>query len=472
MNMPKALLFCWFLLASFLISIPDAQGQQVQRDTNTIVRQSVDTIPVSDAPSKRKFLRATGEVALVQVLPWGYSYYVTQSDFAKISFKSVSRHLKLSSWAWDGDGFTTNQFSHPYHGSLYFNSFRGNDYNLLPASLATLSGSLIWELAGETQSPSFNDLINTTFGGIVLGEMAHRLANKLVNNQSIGFRRQANEIMALLINPMHGFNRILDRKWGKSVGLNREIDSSKMDAEFDLGFRRISTNQNLITKGSNVLYGRMRFVYEGSEGDRKPFDAFSVDVEVGLDDSALVNTLSVYGLLYGKELVSRERVKHQAILSANYDLFHNSSFFYGGQSVKMNLMSEFKVASSININTTFGLGTVLLAAIPDQYMNNRESRHYDYGSGLSLGAKLSLRVLERIKLGMLYTGGVVATISGNHSHYALHALSSELSITPLKPFSINISSGYFVVNGDYRDYPDIKKRYSFGRISLGYQLFF
>lgn len=460
------------LLIPFLISPADAQEQQVQRPLDTIGRLSIDTARVSDNRPKRKFFRAAGEVALVQVLPWAYSYYITKTDFAKISFKTLSHHLKLSSWAWDGDGFTTNQFSHPYHGSLYFNSFRTNGYDLLPASLATLSGSLLWELAGETQSPSLNDLINTTFGGIVLGEMTHRLSNKLVNNRSIGFRRQVNEISALLINPMNGLNRILDRKWGKPVVQNTEIDSFKMDAQFDMGFRRISPNQHLISKGSNVLYGRMRFVYEGLQGDKKPFDAFSMDVEVGLDDSALVNTLSVYGLLYGKELVRGETVRHQAILSANYDLFHNSSFFYGGQSVKMNLVSEFKMAHRLSINTSLGLGTVLLAAIPDQYMNNRESRHYDYGSGLSLGGKLSVEVLDRIKLGLLYTGGMVATISGNHSHYALHALSSELSIMPLKPFSVNISAGYFVVNGDYRDFPDIKKRYSFGRISLGYQLFF
>lgn len=421
---------------------------------------------------KTNFLRAAGGVALVQVIPWSYSHFISKADFAKISFKSLGENLKPSSWTWDDDQFTTNQFSHPYHGNLYFNSFRANGYSLFPSALATVSGSLVWEIAGESEPPSINDLINTSFGGIVLGEMTHRLANKLVNNSSTGLRRKTNEVFGLIINPMNGFNRILSGKWGKVSLEEATIDSSRIDAQFDLGVRRLNRSHNLMGKGENALYGRMRFLYQNGETIRVPFDEFKVDIEVGIDDSALVNTLSVYGLLYGRELLANSRVKHSAILSANYDLFHNSSFFYGGQSVNMNLVSEFNIASKSKINTTFGVGPVLLAAVPNQYLKGGKHRNYDYGSGLSLMGNIKADVMERLELGLQYTGGIVGTISGYHSSYSLHSFSSELSVFIWKPFSINMSAGLFTVKGNYRDHPDIKKLYSFGRVSVGYQVVF
>jgi hypothetical protein len=431
-----------------------------------------DSIERDSVSAKKNFLKAGGGVALVEVLPWSYSYFIKRTEFAKISFKSVGSHLKLSSWTWDDDQFTTNQFSHPYHGNLYFNSFRANGYNMLPSALATVSGSLIWEIAGESEPPSINDLINTSFGGVVLGEMTHRLANKFVNNRSTGLRRKANEIFGLLINPMNGFNRIISGKWGKVSSESNGIDSSGIDAQFDLGVRRINTDHNLIKRGNNVLYGRMRFLYQDRSRINGLFDEFSVDIEVGIDDSALVNTLSVYGLLYGQELLANSRAKHSAILSANYDLFHNSSFFYGGQSINMNLVSEFKIASNSKINTTFGIGSVLLAAVPDQYKDDPEHRNYDYGSGLSLMGNMKLDIMDRLKLGVQYTGGIVGTVSENHSSYSLHSFSSELSVFIWNPFSINMSAGFFTAKGNYRDHPNIKNFYSFGRVSVGYQVSF
>lgn len=468
---------CLKLILFFLLSPFSNYGQLSLSHTASSVPDSIadvnnNVLILDSLQIKPNFLRAVGGVALVELIPWSFSYFIKKKEFARISFKTVGEHLKINSWTWDNDQFTTNQFSHPYHGNLYFNSFRANGYNILPSAVATVGGSLVWEIAGETEPPSLNDLVNTSFGGIVLGEMTHRLANKLVNNRSTGLRRKANEIFGLLINPMNGVNRIVSGKWGKISSEGDDIDSSGIEAQFDMGIRRINTDHSLIKKGKNTLYGRMRFLYQDQKSTRRPFDEFSVDIEVGVDDSALVNTLSVYGILYGRELLANNGMKHIAILSANYDLFHNSSFFYGGQSVNMNIVSEFNISSRSKVNTIMGLGPVLLAAVPNEYMKDSEHRNYDYGSGLSLMGKIKLNVMERLALGVQYTGGIVGTISGNHSSYSLHSLSSGLSIFIWKPFSINMSTGFFTVKGNYRDYPDIKKFYSFGRVSFGYQVSF
>src|SRR5690606_17077309 len=119
---------------------------------------------------QRNFWRASSEWFLAQAIPASFNRFITKDPYSYISFGNFIDHQRLSAWDWDDNQFTTNQIDHPYHGQLYFNAFRSNGYNFYQSSLATLAGSYIWETAGETQHPSINDLINTSFGGVILGE--------------------------------------------------------------------------------------------------------------------------------------------------------------------------------------------------------------------------------------------------------------------------------------------------------------
>ena len=75
---------------------------------------------------------------------------------------------------WDLDDFTVNQIGHPYQGNNYFNAGRANGLGFYESAAVTAFGSATWEFFGETNHPSLNDFINTTLGGITLGEMFHR----------------------------------------------------------------------------------------------------------------------------------------------------------------------------------------------------------------------------------------------------------------------------------------------------------
>jgi hypothetical protein len=102
-------------------------------------------------------------------LPASFNRFITKDPYSYISFQNFLDHQRFSAWDWDDNQFTTNQIDHPFHGQIYFNAFRSNGYNFYQSSLATVAGSYIWETAGETQHPSINDLVNTTFGGILMG---------------------------------------------------------------------------------------------------------------------------------------------------------------------------------------------------------------------------------------------------------------------------------------------------------------
>ncbi len=109
-----------------------------------------------------RFNRNSIELFASQPLPWAYNRYIRKADFAKISFSSLLTNFEPRSWEWDDNKFINNHFSHPYHGSIHYHSFRTNGYGFGASSLATVAGSLIWEIGWETHYPAPNDLINTS----------------------------------------------------------------------------------------------------------------------------------------------------------------------------------------------------------------------------------------------------------------------------------------------------------------------
>ncbi|SDP23642.1 protein of unknown function [Mucilaginibacter sp. OK268] len=436
-----------------------------------VVRHSAQD-SFKDTLIKKKFGRAVGELLIAELTPWIFDRYVAQKDYARISWKTVGHNLNPGSWTWDNDPFQTNQFGHPYHGSLFYSAFRSNGYTFWQSAPAAVVGSYLWETFAENQAPAPNDLINTSFGGIVLGEMTYRFSNKIVNNRQRGFKRQAREVLGFIVNPMNGLNRLLDGKWGKVYGSPKDRDSTRISAELDLGLRNVNESGKGLRAGGHFgWYGRARMLYgDPSEDLKTPFSNIAVTAEFGQDDSTNVNVISVYGSLAGWDISIKDNIRNLLILSANYDYIHNRAFFYGGQSVKFNMLSEYRFNKNLKINTSFGAGPILLAAIPDPYLF--KGRNYDYGPGFAINGGGTISIFNKIFYGINYRGGWMITVNGNNSHYFLHAVSSELSYMFIKGFSICAEPGYFRLEGNYKDHPDVDKTYPYLRVSTRYSVIF
>lgn len=428
-------------------------------------------------PTRKKFFwRASSEWFLAQAFPATFNRFIKRDPFSYISFKNFIQHQKISAWDWDDNQFTTNQIDHPYHGQIYFNAFRSNGYNFYQSSIATFLGSYIWETGGETQHPSINDLVNTTFGGIILGEMTHRVSRNILARSKNGHNIIGNEIVALLVNPVNSLNRLLDGKWGKKIDDYYAADSSHISAEFDMGLRRFDTKTgDFLEKGKNSVYARLRFYYSnGDHNFKRPFDQFSVNFELGNGDSSRISTINVHALLYGAEFFKSKKGEHFGTLNAHYDFYNNDAFFYGAQSLVYNWNSEFRYKSTNRLNLSVGAGAVLLAAVPDPYLWYGQARNYNYGSGASYRFVGELSLLNRLLIYANYNGGYFHTISGTKSYYLLHAATVETSLRVFKRFSLNIASGYFALDGHFKDqqYPDFTKEFPFGRLSVGYNILF
>jgi hypothetical protein len=465
---PKAILKVTLVFAFILLFSEITKAQVMPFEAQKLSPAKLRRINRSDSlMDKKRFGRAVMELGLDEVLVWSLDRYVRNEDYAKISFKTVAQNLNPGSWAWDNDEFQTNQFGHPYHGSYYFSAFRTNGYTFWQSVPAAFVGSYVWETAAEVQPPAPNDFINTSFGGVILGEMTYRISNKIVNNRTRGFKRQMSEVFALLVNPTNGINRILDGRWGRVTRNSNERDSSKILLSLDGGARRFSINNN---KGKFGWFAHASMLYGTPyEGYNKPFSNISVNVEIGQDDSSKVNVVSVYGSLTGWSLRDGPEVKHLAILSANYDYIHNEAFSYGAQSVKMNLFSQFALSKKLKLNTQLGTGPIILAAIPDIYPLSN-GRTYDYGSGVALNADGKISLADKLSYSLNYRGGWVKTINGNTEHIFLHTVSNDVTYNFNKNFGLAVESGYFILKGHYKDHPEADNKYPYARASFRYMV--
>jgi len=418
---------------------------------------------------KKHFGRASLELGLAETLPWLMDDYGSGASWANISFKTIGRNLKPSRWAWDNDQFQTNQIGHPFHGSIYYNAFRSNGYNFWQSAPAALVGSYIWETFCETQAPSVNDLINTSFGGIMLGEVSYRMAGKLIHNRSRGLKRKTNEVIAFFINPSNGLTRVLDGQWGKPDGDSTAIDTTPLKGEFDLGMRKFNVNnKDVFRDGHFGPYGRLSLMYGVPEDDMKaPFSHISLVIEAGRDDSSKLNIVSLYGSLAGWKIYMQNNTIFTE-LSANYDYINNEAFYYSSEGVRMNFYTHFNLPGRLRIDAAAGAGALLLAAIPDHY--TWDSRNYDYGPGASYYGAFRLTLARLFFFNAAYHGGWMTTINGNKSYYFLHVLTDDAGINLTHGLALTAQQGYFNLHGTYRAFPPVNKTYPYVRLAISYSV--
>src|SRR5665213_3432049 len=141
----------------------------------------LDTGPQSDVPTAfaapepepvlqwgvgdaRSFLVPAYEIPAFQLLLNRFDHYVIDAATYPSPISNFQDNLHRS-WVVDNDKFSTNQFLHPYQGSIYQGLARSSGLGFWEASAYTFAGSLIWEESGENTAPSINDQIATGIGG-------------------------------------------------------------------------------------------------------------------------------------------------------------------------------------------------------------------------------------------------------------------------------------------------------------------
>ena len=222
-------------------------------------------------------------------------------SYAQITLSSVVDNIR-SDWVWDDDDFNTNQFGHPFQGTLYYQTARSNGFGILGSAIVTFADSLVWELAMETEKPSLNDQIITPAAGVLLGEALHRWSATLRYTRSGSAPGIVRTVLSTILEPLGTVNRIsFGDAWRMappppSFGyLAAGIDAVSVAFDVD--------SSSKVTTSGNLLHGALAFAYgvpsSPSYIPTKPFDYLDLRLEGSVSPSDYFATLRMRGLLYG-----------------------------------------------------------------------------------------------------------------------------------------------------------------------------
>ncbi len=232
-------------------SFAPARSDRADTDSSAPISAALRTLEQSQtAPSgnracdtcpPRRVLTSLLQVTYINVF-YELANLIRGQDTAKITPETWWINMKRG-WEWDLDDFVVNQIGHPYQGNNYFTAGRANGLDFWESAAVTAFGSGTWEYFGETNQASINDFINTTLGGIALGEMFHRTAWLVRDTTVTGKSRFRKELVATIIDPITGVNRFISGDSSRVGEKPRDMVPSSLGVVTDVG---------LLWRGSNT----------------------------------------------------------------------------------------------------------------------------------------------------------------------------------------------------------------------------
>ncbi len=322
----------------------------------------------------RSFWQAAGGILAVNGLTWFYNWHVQRWAWANVGTRSWWENLN-GGFAWDDDAFGANQLAHPYHGGLYFNSARASGYDFWGATPFVAAGSLSWELFTENVRPSINDLINTTLGGIAMGEVAYRMSSLLSGPNSRAATRQ---LSALVVNPISRAQSLVHDR-------SREVAPAAPRTRSTLlavGQRRgVGASPDGVTT-SHPFVG-LTFYY-GSVFDEqisRPYDAFEFSLHLSPNEHVVLTHASVSGLLARSTLTQSASSQLLLGLFQHYDYDDLPLTKSSSQSVSGALLYRGALSRRIQVDLGLHAELVPLGAVSSEHGGFRR-RDYDFGPGI------------------------------------------------------------------------------------------
>ncbi len=408
-----------------------------------------------DGCPRRRIGKAFLQVTIVNVF-YEAANLIRGQDTAKITPKTWWTNMKRG-WEWDLDEFVVNQFGHPYQGNNYFTTGRANGLSFWESSALTAFGSGTWEYFGETNQASLNDFINTTLGGIALGEMLHRTAWLVIDPKATGGSRKKKEILATIIDPMNGVNRFIS-------GDAHRV--SEKPAEFTPSSLAATTSAGVLWRGSNTQDVKSA-VYPSVEVDvlygdpttgrsRTPYDAFGVKFDFG--GGTAISEVRVRGRLLGQPYKNGAL---QLMVAQGYQFNKNDAYQFGAESVETSVSTTHEFSPTFSLWTGAWGGVTILGAVDsvpppgaDQGLPTEPEgdagqgvstgpRFYDYGPGTNFGGLFNLRHRGTDFLVISYEAHQLHVLDGVRCNHFLQRSRANLQI-PLKGrLGVGVSGEFF-----------------------------
>jgi len=466
----------------FCIQISQAQVSLYSSsyDTLVVANDMHGYVPDPDLVNKfnpRKPLWMPVVESIGQNLALGaFNAYVTQSEFAKISLKTVKRNHERG-WSTDADGLVVNMFGHPFHGSLYFNVARTSGYNYWSSWGVAMFGSWQWEFFMENEPAAWNDWIMTSMAGSMIGEVFNRMSNLIIDESLSGGARVWNEVSAGIFNPGRLFNRLI-------YGRTARITSQKL-YEKRLSFGEVALGTNNVASGTDFKNGQQNgmfsldFVYGllfRKRGGFKPFDFFRYNLNInygGAKPQPLIGQFRIYGILAGKPTRYNNRSAFLWGLFNNYDYLENNIYQLGSVSIGPGIGYNAHFSKSVDYTGMLIAGLAPMGAANSDYSKEYKVALLDTARSYNLGpgAHLKMEHLFRWSWGSFYLGYSfwwINTWDGAPGNEYIGMWSPKLRIRLYKRWYLGLEHLLYHREGKYDGFRNVSRRNNEQRLFIGY----
>lgn len=432
--------------------------------------------------------KAAAEAAGINVLVHCFDRFVLGEDFAKVTFKTIGKNFEHG-FVWDNDQFSTNLFAHPYHGNLYFNAARSNGLSFWQAAPYALGGSLMWEFCGEVEPPAINDLMATTFGGMAIGEVTHRLSALLLDDRTHGIGRFLRELAATAVNPMGGFNRIVS---GEAWTIRRRgykyHDYNRLPVSFALSVgNRYLADDGAMFRGEHQPYITFGIEYGDAFNttENRPYDYFTASATFGFTgNQPFVNGFHLTGRLWGAPIQESRHMDTEFGVFQHFNYYDSKPVKDGSRQTPYRiseaaafgpgLIYRFQDVGSIErLEQRVFVDGILLGGTKSDYYNVID-RDYNMGSGYSvklqsvmvfrsIGSLAFVADYYRLYTWKGYEQKDLSTVNplflnaqGDKSNAELLVLNPTLHLRMKANVALQLAGSYFIRNTRYKYHPNVK----------------
>jgi hypothetical protein len=415
---------------------------------------------LNDDPKYNKrysLLLSAGGVPVSDVVSWLADRYVLNTRTSHISTTTWNNNLKKG-WEWNNDKFGTNFVVNPYLGTLSYNGLRSNGYNYYQSATFAFAGTLIWEYFGQSKRPSYNDLINTSINGAFLGEILYRLSSNILDDRTRGAERVFREILAGIIDPDRGFNRLLQGKTFRVT--NKEVyQKEPLNISLFAGIHMINDEpEGYFGKATYSEIANIQLDYGNpfELRSRKPFDFFKLRAELNFGGgNKFLDNISGYGILFGKNM----QLGKMDILVGGfqyYDYWDNTAFELGAIGFGGGMFTKLPISKTLILYTNAHLALVPFAGNSIPYgADTSQLRDYDFGDGAEGKFESTLNLGKYASISLIYYYFIIHTYVGTPGNNYMGILKPRITVRLFKDLSIGFEQYLYSDNRHISDYPDI-----------------
>lgn len=414
--------------------------------------------PAAPVKPRPHMFTAAAEVAGLNFGVWAFLHYVANSEYSYISSETMLDNLR-DGWEWDRSRYFINFYHHPYHGYLYYSAGRANGLNYWASSVSALAGSFMWEMMMEDYRPSINDLITTTCGGIVYGEIGYRFSALVRKKNARGLGWVWREAVGTILDPVGGANRLFNGRRDSDPGLPGSPDAGRiLNGELVVTGPVVARSAELTgTKAAPLLGFTLRYGDEAGTGwTGRPFDVFTVAGRLRWGPDRPHLSLFIHGALFGRAATGRAGRSHFVGLYQHYEYYGLDTMRVSGTSFTAGWSSRFTFRPKGRVEASARLGWLGLGASDDFLFEPGERRSYNLATGLTAAAdaRLALRDFEYVSLAWrhynLFDLNVIGSRVGRETW---DILQGQLELPVGAGFGAGIAAEFCSRRFHFRDFP-------------------